>query len=97
MLPTTMYLDSTLNKWRPKLIQRWGGKWVLRVKLEAETFLEFRIEGSTFKITVTTGSQIHTIGPSQFKWFGDKYHLPIEEVVTVLIERWRFLNLIAEF
>lgn len=92
----TMYLDSRLSKWRPRVRPTDEG-WILSVKIETGTFLEFRVKGYEFKIIVTIGPEIHAIGPSQFQSFGQKHDLPIEEVVTALIERWRFLNLVAEF
>lgn len=92
----TVLVDSTLNQYRPTLTRGPGDQWQLTVDLGSDKFVRAEFKSRTMKVSVLNGRTVHAARPANYEGLGVALNIPLQDVVTAIVERWRFLNLIVE-
>jgi len=93
---TEITVDSTLNKWRPTLTRGPNGQWQLTVEVRDDVFVRAEFKNSRMLTALAVGRTIHAVKPKNMQRLSNQYEVPLLEISTALVERWRFLNLIVE-
>lgn len=83
-------IDERASDVKPVLMAGDHGTWRLISEVPDVGLLEFRIKGSDVKMILERGNQICSVTPQSYKLFPG-----LEQAVTNLIERWRFLKIIV--